>query len=183
MKYASLFLIAHLLAQPWGTRVPNTTPALCFESVIRKLADLLAFHGASLNWPDALLCKIIRALRAAIHIDDGQASSSKWKLCWKNFVDGRSSSYDSEEQGAFKWAQRKYNHLGVTRAAVVLVGHPNLYIQLEALQLLVSLLQGGNPDVQDTLYTILASGGTESILFFSSLKMAIQRYVQFEVLR
>lgn len=170
-----MFLIAHLLAQPWGTRVPSTTPALCFESVVSNIADLLSFHSTSLTWSDALLCKIIRALRAAIHIDDGRASSSQWKLCWKSFVDGRPFPGKDKQQHVFKWAQEKYNQLGVTKAAVVLVGHPSYHIQLEALQLLISLLEGGNHEVQDTLYTILSSGGPESVHFFSNLKMAVQR--------
>ncbi|GMH44357.1 hypothetical protein BSKO_12291 [Bryopsis sp. KO-2023] len=172
---ASLFLTASILAQPWGSRVPGVTPTMYFENVVEKLADLLANHYDALPPSDAFLCKMIRVLRAAIHIDDGQANSLLFKNSWHDVVHNSTQSFPSRNEELAKWAQCKYNRLGVTKAAIVMIGHPRVHIQLEAIRLLITLLEGGNQDVQDELYSILSSGSPASLNLFVNFKAAIQR--------
>ncbi len=83
-KQASLLRLARLLASPFGRQVPGSSPPMCFEQVTRMLCDLLASRHAALGppagWPAELLVKLVRTVRAAVVIDDGQGAVNHTKL-------------------------------------------------------------------------------------------------------
>eukprot|EP00803_Ostreobium_quekettii_P004576 evm.model.scf_406EXC.4 EVM.evm.TU.scf_406EXC.4 scf_406EXC:46870-60636(-) len=173
VRYASLFLFAQMLAQPWATPVPNASPPLFLEQVVARLAHLLAGGLEALDWPDELVVKAVRCVRAAVHIDDGAGGVETWKAAWPRVV--ANEAPQSEHGDILAWSQSKYNRLGATRAAVMLVGHARVHVQLEAIRLLIALLEGGNGEVQDTMHGLLSVGGEASVAFFATMRAAFQR--------
>ncbi|KXZ52374.1 hypothetical protein GPECTOR_9g418 [Gonium pectorale] len=197
-EQASLLRLARLLAGPYGRIMPGSCPPMCCEQLAAALCELLASAGGrdpraagggggeegggGSSLRPELLVKLVRSVCAAAVLDDGAGGSDGRKLrdAWASLgllrVDGnRVEDYEEPSPELLSWRQSKFDKLGATRAAVSLLAHPRAEVQLEALQLLRALLQGGNRSVQSTLYDILKDGSRLADSVFENIHSAFER--------
>lgn len=94
-----------------------------------------------LEWPEALLVKQLKALRAGVHIDTGSANIDAWRQGWPRLLACDASNNPTDSLELLALTQGKYNHLGATEAAVRMLGSSFPSVRLEAICLLNALLE------------------------------------------
>jgi len=144
-----------------------------YEEVVLQMAKLLTTHHELLDWSEEMLVKMIRTLRCAIYLDDGHGTDIKYlQAAWSAGLAGE----DAPQEGRLlRWVQKKYNALGLTHCAVALMTSSKLSVQLEAIQLLLVLLQGGNRIIQEEVYTLLTEDQELSEAWFTQVDGGLQR--------
>eukprot|EP00873_Tetraselmis_striata_P017307 jgi/Tetstr1/437571/TSEL_026243.t1 len=129
-----------------------------YEEVVLQMAKLLANRHELLDWSEEMLVKMIRTLRCAAAWMAGLARE------------------DAPQEGRLlKWVQNKYSALGLAHCAIALMTSSKLSVQLEAIQLLLVLLQGGNRTIQEEVYTLLTEDQGLSEAWFAQVDGGLER--------
>lgn len=109
---------------------------------------------ACLERPDVCVLsqvRMIRAVRSALMIDDGEGSVEAWKLGWSELQ--WTETHDGEPQSIAPkwyqaspkikyWRQGKFNRLGATHMAAKMMASQNIFVVFEATELMRVLLEG-----------------------------------------
>jgi len=144
-----------------------------YEEVVLQMAKLLANRHELLDWSEEMLVKMIRTLRCAIYLDDGHGTDIKYlQAAWSAGLAGE----DAPQEGRLlKWVQNKYSALGLAHCAIALMTSSKLSVQLEAIQLLLVLLQGGNRTIQEEVYMLLTEDQGLSEAWFAQVDGGLER--------
>ncbi len=97
----------------------------------------------------------MQVTRSLLYIEEPKEVDEKIRLDWDLFLDNLPIEKSEPHSGNLKWVQLKYNAMGATALAIEMTSSSDLSIQLASYRLLNALLQDGNREVQDSVYTIL----------------------------
>ena len=131
------------------------------------LLDMMPILKTSTD--EGTLCEMLAMLRGCIYLDDPQhpfREPESYEDKWRAFLDLTAVPISISAGGArqLEWVQNKFNTIGCTTAAVRLIGHRSKSVQVQAMGLLLVLLQGSNRVVQDTLARALKSPKNNAFL-------------------
>ncbi len=120
---------------------------------------------------DDTLFEVLGLMRGCIYLNDPYnpfRSPDSYAASWRAYLDLTAiPCHDSNDGDLLSWVQNKYNTIGCTEVGIRLVGHRRSLVQVQAICLLLALLQQGNRKVQETMTLALNSPKYSS--FFVSI--------------
>ncbi|MEW5311159.1 MAG: hypothetical protein WDW38_002896 [Sanguina aurantia] len=173
--------LARLLTAPYGKPVPEVLPKMYFEQAVQMLCGLIAsdHKAVACTWTDGLLVRMVRVTRTAyeMSIPDNGRVCDWWDpaaaCAWARGALLRAHKPLTDE--LLDWRQDKFCQLGAVHAAVTMMAHPRVEMQLEGLQLLLALMRGGNTVVQDTVHDLLCTGDARALAVFQNMNSGLAR--------
>jgi len=144
------------------------------------LVDMIAILKSPTT-DDNTLFEVLGLMRGSIYLNDPYKpfrSPDTYSANWRAYLELSAVPYTSSTAGArlLSWIQSKYNTIGCAVAAMRLVGHRSNLVQVQAICLLLALLQDGNRNVQETMAMALKSPKNAS--FFVSISEVVQSTIK-----
>ena len=137
------------LLQPSRAGVKPLAQGTAARQVLRHSADR---GGAGVQR------RLLRVMRAALYVDDGSDMPQVTDNVWSAFDCNDPLLYTKDSRDMMCDVQQKYSDIGVTVAALnALIETRERGVQVEAMRLLIALLEGGNVGVQSTIYEHLTT--------------------------
>lgn len=127
------------------------------------------------EWEEETLVKVLRVLRAVVHMDDGVVDAAAWREGWRRTLGHERLERSVHEKET--WVQDKYNALGFTQLAVHFMAAGTPAVAMEAMYLLAVLMQEGNRGVQDAAHDLLAGDMELGGRWFGYLASTFDAYI------
>eukprot|EP00873_Tetraselmis_striata_P023838 jgi/Tetstr1/444102/TSEL_032001.t1 len=177
VEYASLWRMARLLTGPHGASLEGTKPGWSYPAAVQCLARYMVEERERVlgEWEEETLVKVLRVLRAVVHMDDGVVDAAAWREGWRRTLGHERLERSVHEKET--WVQDKYNALGFTQLAVHFMAAGTPAVAMEAMYLLAVLMQEGNRGVQDAAHDLLAGDMELGGRWFGYLASTFDAYI------
>mmetsp|Transcript_46370 Transcript_46370/g.108883 ORF Transcript_46370/g.108883 Transcript_46370/m.108883 type:complete len:1255 (-) Transcript_46370:266-4030(-) len=124
------------------------------------------------SWESERVRELLGLLRASLYVFDPRHPNKMAQDGpsdeWVAYRQGQAMAFaEDEDNSVVVWVQNRADAVGMTAHAVQLTSHTSKAVQLAAVELLVTLLQGGNRRVQESLGLLLRSPKQQN--FFKTL--------------